>query len=202
MSGKTTLAKNIYYHKDRLFTIPPELTIWIYQEIEEWHSDFKDRDDVIFLNDFDEVKRHLETEERTVMIIADDRTSYMLRKNSDMLTYFLEKVHHNNLIFVCVLHAIFVPNCRLANLQTSYLIITKMIRDVSSILRLSFQLKPLNTKFVYNAYMHAVSKAPFSHFVICLHAKDSELTRYRSTIFFWEDLTIYLPGNGDSLAKF
>ncbi len=76
-----------------------------------------------------------------------------------------------------------------------------MIRDVSSILRLSFQLQPLNCKFVYNAYIHAVSKNQFAHFAICLHAKDSELARYRSTIFFWEDLTIYLPKNGNSVEE-
>lgn len=191
-SGKSTICKKIVLNKDRLFTTPPVLTIWVYEQPQGLHDELSDRDDVIFVKNLDEAKEHIDGE-RMVMLIVDDKISSILKSNADIIKYMTATVHHQNVIFVLILHSIFVKNLRLANLQANYLILMALHRDLSSIFRLSYQMLPFNSKFVYSAYMHSIANKQYPHFVIALHPKDDSRTRYRSNLFFWEECILFLP---------
>lgn len=194
MSGKSSICKKIILNKERLFKKPPEIIIWVYQEAQDLHEELMNRPDVIFTKDIEDIYTYMDGTQ-VVMIIVDDRITSILKNSHDIIKLMVQKTHHYQLIFVLVLHAIFVKDLRLANLQTSYLVITKLLRDYSSVYRLSYQLNPLNPKLVYSAYEHTARRQKYVDFCICLHSENDERTRYRSSIFFWEDATVFIPTN-------
>lgn len=192
MSGKSTLCKKIVQNKDRLFTKPPSLIIWVYNEENSVDEELRERSDIIFTKELSDIYTYLDGE-TTILVILDDRTTNLLQNNKEVIKLFVQTVHHFKLIFVLVIHAIFIKDLRLANLQTNYLLITKNIRDKSSILALSYQISPLAPKLIYSAYEYTIRDKKFADFCICLHPNDHEKTRFRSSVFFWENITIFLP---------
>lgn len=200
MTGKSQICKKIILNKDRLFARPPEVCVWVYQEYDEdLHSELQELDYVVFTKELSDIYQFMDGK-RVVLVVVDDRVTTILKNSADIIKLFVQTTHHYSLIFILVLHAIFIKDLRLANLQTSYLILTKALRDPSSTFRLSYQLDPLNPKFMYSAYLRAIKKKKFVDFCICMHVEDDERTKYRSSVFFWEGIEIYLPASSTQLG--
>lgn len=168
----------------------------LYETIQEEDSS------ILFTEDTQDVLDVLETGEPSIVII-DDRTLQALSNNTDLLSWFLQKSHHKQAVFIWLTHAIFLPKCRLIQINSTYCIVFKMLRDSSSIYRLGYQLMPTNSKFIYEAYKYAVNKKPYSYIMFLFHPSDAKNTRIRTSLFFWEkDFEIIRPQNAASNDPF
>lgn len=197
MSGKSTLAGSIVKNRKRIFKEKVDRVYWLYGEWQPLYENLQTEDaNIIFTKENNDILDALESGER-FMCVIDDRTLETLSNNTDILSFFIQKSHHKEAVFLWLTHAIFLPKCRLIQINASYCIVLKMLRDSSSILRLGYQLCPTNPKFIYEAYQYSVNKKPYAHILFLFHPSDAPGTRIRTSIFFWErDFEIIRPKDG------
>lgn len=191
------MAAKIIKHRERLFKEPIDDIVWVYGEWQELYEKLQiEEPSIKFTQDKDDALQVLESDSKC-LIILDDRTVETLANNSDLLAYFVQKSHHRAAVFLWLTHAIFLPKCRLAQINATYCIVLRMLRDSSAIFRLGYQLLPTNPKFIYEAYRYAVNKKPYSYILFCFHPTDPVGTRIRTSAFFWEDdFELIRPKNG------
>lgn len=177
--------------------------IWLYSEMQPLYEKLQLEDpSIIFTKDNQDVFDEIELGE-PVIVILDDQTVQALTNITNLLTFFVQSAHHKHAVFIWLTHAIFIPKCRLIQINSTYLVVFKMLRDSSSIYRLGYQLMPSSPKFIYEAYRYAVNKKPYSYIFFLFHPSDASGTRVRTSLFFWEkDFEIIQAQNGSDYETF
>jgi len=192
-SGKTFLTAQIIENRDRLFTQTFDKIVFLYREWQPLYDKLEKEQGVLFTSSLDEVEEHSRSPE-PVLIILDDVVMDLISNSKEILPYFLSRSHHGNNTVMILTQAIFLPNARLMQINCQYLILFKLARDSSSVLRLGCQIHPLSPRFLYNVYLDVVEKKPFAHLVIDSTSTQSPLARFRSSVFYWEpDFLLYSP---------
>lgn len=124
----------------------------MYDQYQKTYDELKEADEnVVFTNDLDDVDKLIENVDAAI-VVYDDRVLDLISNNTDILSFILQKGHHKNLVLILLTQAIFLPKCRLIQINVHYLITFKLLRDSSSILRLGYQILPRNSRFLYDAY--------------------------------------------------
>ena len=92
-----------------------------------------------------------------VLCIFDD-LSIELMSNDDNYKLFCTKSHHGNCSMILVLHQLFYRNkiARLITMSSHYLILTRNLRDVSTISHLARQLFPKKSQALIECYQSAM----------------------------------------------
>ncbi len=125
------------------------------------------------------------------LFIVDDM---MGDKDAIIAKLFTKKSHHGNISVIYIVQNLFhhSKEHRMISLNTSYLCLTKNVRDVSQIVHLGKQLYPNNTKFFQQAYQLA-TKEPYSYLFADLTPTCPDEIWVRSRIFPTDTHYVYQP---------
>lgn len=192
--GKTSWIASFIKYRQKLMDIDPAkiclyYSVWqpLYNELEDivdFRKGIPSIEDIEALNEYSEIGGSL--------VVIDDQA---LSINKDIATIFTVTARHTRVSLVLLTQNLFSKQqyFRDVSLQASYFVIFKNPRDNSSIRHLANQLSPNNTKYVYEAYEHAL-KRPYSYLLIDLDQKTNDSTRLRSNIFPNEHpIIVYTP---------
>lgn len=168
--GKTYLVrqmikKNIYEPKIRKVR-------WCYNYPAPW---FLEEPDIEFIHGLPE------NFESGDLIVIDD---LMHRLNEKIADIFTAASHHRNVSVILILQNLFprVKVMRDISLNTHYIIVFKITRDMSQVNCLGRQLYPTQSKFFLDAYIKA-THGPYHYLVIDLQTQTSHLFRLRDSLF-------------------
>ena len=155
--GKTELTKNILQNLNTLVDKQIDRIVLCYNEWQDKYEILKYMErpiefvqGTININDFDNSINNL--------IILDDLMS-KCKESSDILDLFTIKSHHRNISVFLVTQNIFIKGkwTRDLNLNSSYMIIFRNIRDVTQISTLARQMFPGKTKDFLRVFDDATS---------------------------------------------
>ena len=187
-SGKTHLVCTILKHIDQLIdtTTPIQKIIWYYavwqQDYDQLLIDMTRLHPAINLEfqqglpPQDYADRFKDRIPR--LIILDD---LMTAVNNTISELFSLGSHHLNLSLFYLTQNLYSKNkhTRDLNLNSTYLILFKNIRDSSQIQHIARQIYPNQGRFLVDAYKDAVNAAPYAFLLIDLHPRTVDQLRIR-----------------------
>ena len=183
-SGKTWFIFNILSNRAQMFEKMPTKILYCfntYQEKFDKYSNFiefhKNLPDKNFFDDWTSEKNKLHK-----IIIIDDLMSDM---NDEISKLFTVYSHHKNITVFFLLQNLFFQHkvMRTITLNTQYIVLFNLKRDISQIRVLASQLFPAKENKEFQIiYKNAVSK-PFSYLVIDIHPANTYRVALRENIF-------------------
>jgi len=126
------------------------------------------------------------------LVIIDDQ---VLSVNKEIAQIFSVTARHSYVSLIFMTQNLFSKDkfFRDISLQSTYMVLFKNPRDMSTIRHIAQQIMPLNVPFIVSSFNHAISK-PFSYFFIDLHQKTEDHIRFRTNIFYKErPVVVYIP---------
>lgn len=170
---------------------------------EAWNKEFdavqSTHKDIKFSTNLEETEKLLDNNERQIVVFDDVLVSLTSSKKfCDSITeWFVHKSHHRNKICILLLQNLYASPCiRTISLNATYIILTKCIRDKSSIVHLAKQFSPGHPQYLKEALDHATQHGIGSYLLIDCNVIDcEEIFRVRSFIIpeYPERNCIYLP---------
>ena len=138
-----------------------------------------------FVDDF------LEKSEGHSLIIIDD-LGHVLGSNPEIASYFSVGTHHRDFTLVIMLQQLFFKgvHSKLIQMNISYLILKKQLRDVSQVGILARQMYPTNWKEFMKIYEDA-TKEKYGYLVINTHPQSDQRMRLTTKIFPGERTIAY-----------
>lgn len=193
-SGKTHLTRKIIEAASEMIHPPPERIIYAYGE---WQSIFSEMNGVEFVKGINEklVSRENLDNKRTLLVI-DDLSDSIDEKLIGAL--FTRMSHHRHISVIFLLNNLFyrgLKNMRDIALNTHYYIITRSVRDYSSITTLAKQMFGKDYKSMMQAYADA-TKDNFGYLMVDLKPNTKAPLRLRTHIFPNENTVLYVIKNG------
>jgi hypothetical protein len=127
------------------------------------------------------------------LIVLDDLMSSVL-SNKDMELLFTQGCHHRRLSVIFISQNLYCQGRSSRNiaLNTWYLIIFKVIRDMSQLMTLGRQLYPDKSGVLIEVYRD-VMQTPYSYLVIDLTPHVEDEYRLRTRVFPGEYPIVYVP---------
>ena len=172
-SGKTMLIKDILLQRDSMFKHPPRKVVFVYTA----HQAFMSEDKYAFI-DFTPTLPDIEAfdpNEHSILILDDILHSLGDKRTATVLSkLFLVDSHHKNITVIMCVQNLFSKEriYRDLALNSHYIILFKLKRDISQIRRLGSQLMPGVMPSFTQIYNWA-TKEPYSYLLIDLHPSTS-----------------------------
>jgi hypothetical protein len=137
------------------------------------------------------VDEFLDENEGHTLIIFDD-LGHVLGSNPDIASYFSVGTHHRNFTLVIMLQQLYFKgvHSKLIQLNTSYLVLFRQLRDVSQVGILSRQMYPSNWKEFIKIYEDATSE-PYGYLIVNTHPQSDPNLRLLTKIFPHERTIAY-----------
>lgn len=169
-SGKTYLVRQMI--KKNIYDCKIGKIRWCYRYPSPW---FLEEPNIEFIHGLPE------NFESGDLIVIDD---LMNRLNEKIAEIFTGASHHCDVSVILILQNIFpkVKVMRDISLNTHYMIIFKITRDMSQINCLGRQLYPTQSKYFLDAYIKA-TRGLYHYLLIDLHPQTSHLFRLRDNLF-------------------
>ena len=185
--GKTFLIRNILRDRMKLFEEPqPNFIMYCYSIWQDIYSEMKEQfgEHIIFhqgLPEEDMLKR-MSILKPGLLLLLDDVLENIIDQK-DILSLFLEKVHHLNLQLLYVIHNLYCSgkNRRTLSLQTQYFIFFPTRTDQLSFEIFSARLGRKNSRSFMDIY-DDVKANNYKYFVVDSHP------RSMSKIFVWTQI--------------
>ncbi len=199
MSGKSTLIAEILRHKDLMFDKPLHKVAYCYGVFDESYLTLASQVDSLDL--FDGLPEELLSNPGSYFdrsnnncIILDDlgpkaMSSPMVEK------LFTVLMHHYNITCILVLHNIFFQSkySVTINRNCQYFLLTKTLRDQTSIATFGRQSFPEKPKFLISAYRQAMDSAVYPHLLVDLHPLTPKKLAVRQNILPGQTPFVYIP---------
>jgi hypothetical protein len=198
-SGKTFLVCEMIKNKHLVFEDSFDTIIFCHGENQPLLDDLRHYDKTIKFT-----KSLIEADnlvyKRTLMVV-DDKILDLVGEQNDLISrLFVEGSHHRDIFVIIILQNLFTKGLRLLSINSSYLIVTKSPRDISSIINLGKQFCPKNSKYLMEAYKRATTKiGGYLLFDFTMQCPDK--LRVRNSVFISDDLEIYIQLNGGSQSE-
>lgn len=194
-SGKTTMLYKILLDAENLFSqLPPNLVVFysqpqpIYSEIQKLQN-FETIKFVKGLDyDFDELQN--------AVVVIDDMMNTISK--SDTIESLFSRLSHHNSVSVIVLNQNLFPKGKVSKdirLNVHYHIIMKSFSHRGQVKTFGQQLFAGHPKFLPDAYKKG-TETKYSYIVVIQHPQWDDLLRVCSNIFSYEDLTVFVPDDG------
>lgn len=187
MSGKSYLLKQIITRRNEVFSEPIDKIVYIYKIYQPLYDEMKNDDDVIFSTDDNVIQDYVGLR---LVIVYDDFLIDVISSPRKMQERFLVSKHHQGYFLFFLAQSIFFQNNRLIMLNTEYIFLFRFRRDGQTAKRLMSQLDSSIANDLFAAYKECTI-APHKYFFISMHVKDSDVARYRNSIFVDDKLVIY-----------
>ena len=129
------------------------------------------------------------------LVLLDD--CYQALEGDDLATLFAETVHHLNMSIVLILQTLFntrSKSMRIISINTQYLILFKMNRDLSQIMSLGMQVRPYDPSYIVKAYLSA-TRSNYNYLLMDFSSRQNPALRLRSRIFLDEQPMIVFLEN-------
>jgi hypothetical protein len=187
--GKTTFVSQLIDNQEEAFDKPFE-KIYYFAKFSS-SVPINIRNKVIFQSDLP-TEKHLENSgNERVLIVLDDLAHCVY--DSPVVQIMSQQGRHRNLSYIILTQNLFSRQ-RLArdiNLNSNYIILLRVVRDLQCIQSLSRQLTPLDPSRLSKIYYKYITQ-PFKALVIDLNVECNDLLRFRSDVFNEEATEIFL----------
>ena len=183
-SGKSVLVSQIVKFRNTLFTTAVKNVVCVYRHWQPLYAGMQD-DGVHFTT---EIPEDLPLDS---ILILDD----LMSESSDrFVSIFTRESHHQNTTVIYLSQALFGNKIqRLLSINSTYIVLTKSVRDKLSISTFGRQAFPGQGPYFLDAYKKATSK-PFGYLLVDLHPETRDQLRLRSSILPSEaPVRIYTP---------
>lgn len=184
-SGKTVMLLSMIKNKSFEHKVENALCCYlvkqpIYDEMAKYVPNFvlhQGLPDKAFVDEF------LEENHGHTLIIIDD-LGHILGSNPDIASYFSVGTHHRNFTLVIMLQQLYFKgvHSKLIQLNTSYLVLFRQLRDVSQVGILARQMYPTNWKEFMKIYEDATNE-PYGYLVVNTHPQSNPDLRLLTKIF-------------------
>jgi hypothetical protein len=189
---------------------------WVYELLKQSHLMYEEppRNILycygIYQSLFDDMKRNLKhirfhqglptntdienfADEHHNIIVLDDLMNDVL-SDKDMSQLFTQGCHHRHLSVIFISQNLYCQgrSARTIALNTWYLIIFKVVRDMSQLMTLGRQLYPDNSGLLMETFRD-VMQTPYSYLVVDLTPHSKDEYRLRTRVFPGEHPIIYIP---------
>ena len=172
-SGKTMLIKDILLHRDSMFKHPPRKVVFCYTAFQP----FMTEDKFSFI-DFTPTLPEIDTfdpDEHSILILDDILHNLGDKRIAGTLSkLFMVDSHHKNVTVIMCVQNLFSKErvYRDLALNSHYMILFRLKRDISQIRRLGSQLMP-GVKPSFTEIYNWATKEPYSYLLIDLHPSTS-----------------------------
>ena len=191
-TGKTTFVKKLLGNVQVMIGPPPENIKYFYSEYQDTFAEIKSLvPNIEFIEGVPDVIFDSINPKTRNLYIFDDM---MGEQDSVIAKLFTKKSHHGNLSVIYIVQNLFhqSKDHRTISLNSSYIVLTKNVRDASQVIHLAKQIYPNNVKYFQQAYQMATAE-PFSYLFIDLTPTCPDETRLRSGIFPNDKHYVYVP---------
>ena len=187
--GKSTFAKRLCEHRDKMITPKVDKIIWVYGE---WQKMFETMSDVQFVRGISEESLSRDKLGAHTLIFLDDVADEIDPTFAGNL--FSKISHHRMVSVILLLNSLFyneLKTMRLISQNTQYYVVFKSPRNRMSLATMARQMfGGNNSKLLMQAYNEA-TKEKFSYLLIDLKTDDSVI-QFRSHIFPGENTICYV----------
>lgn len=187
-SGKTTLCEKFIATSQLMFDPAPQSVLYSYGQanpkvfdLERYGVEIHDG-----LPDLEE----LNTLDKPALVILDDMLDIATEKYLKEL--YTKKVHHNNLGVFTLNQDVFDKACRIARLNSQYLLLTRAPSMEHQVKMLGTQMFPGQHAFFMDTF-HKCTARPFGYLFIDNHPRSDKLLQLRTNIFPGEDHIVFRP---------
>ena len=187
-AGKTYFTKRLIENRDQMFNTSFDQVIFYYSE---WQPLYKDLSYVDFRQELP-LLEHFPPGEGPKLVIIDDFMGEIKQHNKEILNFFIKGSHHRNLSIFFLSQCLFPDGMRQISLNSHYIILFKMTRDLAQIRTFCLQVDPIHWKALLEAYTDA-TKANHSYVVFDFHPKTVDHLRIRTHVFPGESTVVYIP---------
>src|SRR3981189_3603223 len=176
-SGKTSFVIRMLDSAHILFDTLPSFVYWFYGQKTAQH-DLLTKKNYIMYEGLPDNFNFCEPNSVTVL---DDLMEES--KDSAAVTALYTKAAHHRPFIINILQNLYFQSKeqRTRHLNTQYMVIFNIPRDVNQIAVLSHQMYPIKKNYLVDIYQEATAE-PYSYLFIDLHAKASGLIKLRSNI--------------------
>ena len=177
-SGKTSFVIRLLDSANILFDVVPSYVYWFYGQKTAQH-DFLTKKNYIM---FEGLPDNFDFCEPNSVIVLDDLMEES-KDNVQVTALYTKAAHHKPYFVINITQNLYFQSKeqRTRHLNTQYMVIFKIPRDVNQIAVLSHQMYPNKKNYLVDIYREATEE-PYSYLFIDLHAKTAELIKLRSNI--------------------
>lgn len=181
-SGKTTWVRNVLENHQRLIDKFSDLKVLWCQGIECETSDKQVKCKTVKITYFKGVPTEEDLEPYNTIVLDDLLVE--CAKDANVTNLFARVSHHKGKnVFVLVQNLFYKSTViRNLNLNSTYIILFRNIRDKTQAMMFARQFMPWNKDFFLREFKKATTK-PFGYLVVDLHQTTNDAYRLRSNIF-------------------
>jgi len=187
--GKSWLVKKIIEERDKVFSKKIDLVIYVYKIWQPIYSTLENDKKVVFSTDSSIIDSYAG---KNLFVIMDDLMLDIISKPKQMQNLFTVNAHHKGISVAFLTQALYFNNSRILSLNTNYVCLFKFNRDQEMIKRYFRQINSSIANQLFSIYLECTKK-PYHYMLISFHPAESDLVRYRNSIFVNSDLVIYQP---------
>ena len=208
-SGKSTFVYNLLKNATTMFTVPPAYVLYCYKEdqplfekmspyVSRFHKGMPDHE---LITELSEQYMRRKGGRSGICLVLDDLASEI-----DAVTeqVYVSESHHREINVLVITQNLFLKNSKYRTIMvnTTYLGITKSIRDKTQFRNFASQYDPGNFKWLLNVHNDVMKSKNYPHLWIDLSLKSSEILRIRSNIFGEnnEPMICYFPKTDEKSA--
>ena len=195
-SGKSEFIFQVIKYRRQMFTTPPVRVIYCYKVWQQRFQDLLDNDknkhEILFNEGVYDISKLTDTTSHKLLIL-DDLMHSLDKSVSDI---FCVKSHHNNISCFYINQNLYgkSPFARDINLNSQYILIFKLRRDLTSLRILGGQLFPENPSVFMKVY-NECTKQRYSYLLIDIHPNSHYRLSLRTNILPDEIESVYTPIN-------
>lgn len=201
-SGKTFFLIDLMKNKDKVFDKQIDKIIYVYnsnyQPVFDEYK--KSHFDAVFVPTVEEAEGEIETG-KNCFIIFDDQ---MLRLENDrnfntyISDFWIQRAHHCNLTVCLVSQNLYSKALRSIFLNTTYLVVFKMVRDKSQLQYLNRQYMPGARTFLISSMDIATKDNPHKYLLFDFNSCTPDRFRLRNFVYPILDMKIFIPLENDN----
>ena len=191
-SGKTTWLFRLLKQLPNMFKEPvPSTILYCYGVFQPMFNEMENTIANISFHKGIPTSKVVENLDNTTLIILDD-LAYEVMKNNDISVLFTQGCHHRGISVIFITQNLYTQGmkARTIALNTTYLVLFKSLRDMSTLQVLNHQIYPTHPGFLTAAYEDCMN-TPYGYLLIDLHPYTNSDYRVRTFIFPNEDPVIY-----------
>lgn len=180
-TGKTEIARNIVAEAPTIFDRAPKEIIYCFGA---WQKAYEDMPNVSRFHEGLVDYAELPNDQEHRLLVLDD-VAEEAGNSQAVCDLFVKFSHHRNISVVLITQNVFAKSrfFRTLSLNTQLFFLTNNVRDRTQIATLARQIFPRNSKYLLQAFDHAMKSQVYGHLMIDLHVASDDRYRLRGNIF-------------------
>lgn len=178
-SGKTYFAKKLLFHRDVLFTNPPDKIIYFYKIWQQTYTELQNhfKSDIKFIRNLDKT---ILANSSDCFVVMDD---CMLDLDETVISNFTTRSHHKNVINLIMIQSLYYDNIlKHIRRSTNYFIFLNIMESASIFRYISNDITGKELVLFKKAFK-AILSENWGHLIYDRHPQTKSILRFKFNIF-------------------